>query len=110
MPRAHGPYKGPMGHGAMGPGPGGPARAEPRAGATLGAGPLRFQENPQEKQHPEKTTLWVPDKTFLSKMFEIIAPKNESWAQMGPGPKRALIPHGPWAQTTGPGFCSYIDI
>ena len=66
-------------------------------GPPFGVGPLRFQGNPQEKQHPEKTTLWALEQVFFANIFDKWTPK--SWpgpgAQMGPGPKRALGPMGP---------------
>ena len=48
-----------MGHGPKGPG----------GRATLGAGPLRFLENPPEKRDPEKTTLWAPEKYVFGNML-----------------------------------------
>ena len=58
----------------MGPGPG--AGAGPRAGATLGAGPLRFLENPQEKRGPEKTTLWAPEKVVFGNILRKMGPEK----------------------------------
>ena len=83
------PYKGPMGPGPMGPnkwamgpwahdpwamGPG--AGAGPRAGATLGAGPLRFLENPQEKRDPEKWTPRALEKYVFENIFGKVGPEN----------------------------------
>ena len=83
---------GPWTHGLMGPWAQGPGAQGRTLG--LGAGPLRFQENPQEKQHPKKTILWASEKVF----WETVS-KNGSLkigrAQMGPGPKRTLGPMGP---------------
>ena len=64
--------KGPWGgdHGPMGPGPTGPWAHESMArgtgpGPPWGPDPSVSKENPKEKQHHEKTTLWVPEKAFI---------------------------------------------
>ena len=95
---AHAPMN-PCTHGPTGPVAGAGAGAP--GGATLRAGSLRFPRNLQEKQHSEKTTLWAPEKLVFGNIFETWTPKIALWAQMGPGPKRALGPMGPvpkWAQ------------
>ena len=37
---------------------------------TLGAGPLRFQGNPQEQQHPEKRSSGLRKRVFVGNSFE----------------------------------------
>ena len=89
------PYEGPMGHmgpwamdpwahGLMGPWANGPMApmapgpgAGPQAGATLGAGPLRFLRNPSEKRDPEKTTRWAPEKYVFENIIGKIGPEKQ---------------------------------
>ena len=94
-----GPNKGPIGpwaHGltgpwarawARGPGPG----AGPQAGATLGAGPLRFPRNPQEKRDPEKRPsgpiFWGPGRAVFGISWKFAArgaTRHLIWSREGP--------------------------
>ena len=108
---------GPMGPGPMGPGRGrSPGRGHPGAGPSVSQEPLR--KNGTAKKRPSGLRKTVFGETFSKNELLKMGPgskrpwalgpnehKRAQWVQtstMGPGPKRALGPIGPRAQT-GPG-------
>ena len=64
----------------MGPGPG------PGPRSPWGPGPSVSKGNPQEKQHPEKTTVWVPENVLETFSKKMTLGLNGPWAKTGPGP------------------------
>ena len=120
--RAHGligPYKGTMRQGPWAPLelmiPWAQGCALGLGQGFQGPGPFVSMGNPQEKQHPDKSTLWAVENAYLrpvvenwpNKLVEFWAHRRRPYARVlgpGSGPRTGWAPEGPGpSQAMGPG-------